>query len=80
MLDAERFGEKDLKDCKVIIATDVTRISVMYAMKMGISEDEAMRIFLGSATYKALINYETGLCYEMNEAIYEMFLEEVEMQ
>lgn len=69
-----------MKDNKVIIATDVARISVEYAKKMSISEDEAMQVFLGSATYRALINAETGLCYEMFEAIYEMFLEEMGVQ
>ena len=69
-----------MKDNKVIIATDVARISVDYAKKMSISEDEAMQVFLGSATYSALINAETGLCYEMFGAIYEMFLEEMEVQ
>ena len=66
-----------MKDHRVIVATDVSRISVAYAKKMGISEDEALHKFLGSATYRALINTETGLCYEMYEAIYELFLEEM---
>ena len=64
-------------DYRVIVATDVARISVEYAKKTGISEDEAMKHFLGSATYRALINVETGLCYEVYEVIYEMFLEEL---
>jgi len=67
-------------DYRVVIATDVARASVEYAKKMGISEDEAMQLFLGSSTYRALINVDTGLCYEMYEAIYEMFLEEVGKQ
>jgi len=66
-----------MKDYKVVVTTDVARVSVDYAKKMDISEDEALRLFLGSATYRALINVETGLCYEMYEAIYEMFLEEM---
>ena len=69
-----------MKDHKTIIATDVTRISVEYAKRMDLSEDEALRLFLGSATYKALINIETGLCYEMFDAIYDMFLEEMGIQ
>jgi len=69
-----------MKDHKTIIATDVTRISVEYAKRRDLSEDEALRIFLGSATYKALINIETGLCYEMFDAIYDMFLEEMGIQ
>jgi len=66
-----------MKDCKVIIATDLTRVSTEYAKKMNITEDEALRRFLGSATYRALINVETGLCYEMTNYIYDMFLEEM---
>ena len=69
-----------MKGHKVIVATDVSRISVEYAKRMNISEDEALQIFLGSATYRALINTETGLCYEMYDAIYEMFLEEMRVQ
>ena len=64
-------------DYRVIVATDVARVSVEYAKKKGISEDEALRVFLGSATYRALIDIETGLCFEMFDAIYEMFLEEM---
>ena len=66
-----------MKDPKVIIATDVSRVAVDYAKKMDISTDEAMRIFIGSSTYRALVNIETGLCFEMYDAIYEMFLEEM---
>ena len=46
-------------------------------MLKGISYDEAIRIILGSATYRALYETETGLCFEMFDAIYDMFLEEV---
>ena len=66
-----------MKDYKVIVATDAARVSVEYAEKMNISEDEALQLFLGSVTYRALINIETGLCYEMFEAVYDMFLEEM---
>jgi len=69
-----------MKDPKVHITTDITRISYEYAKRMNISEDEAMRLFLGSATYRSLINVETGLCYEMFDAIYEMFTEEMGVQ
>jgi len=78
VLRTERHGEKSMIDYKVVVAADVARVSVEYAKKMGISEDEAMKIFLGSSTYRALINVETGLCYEMFEAIYEIFLEEMD--
>ena len=69
-----------MKDNKVVITTDVTRVSAKYAENTGVSEDEALRIFLGSATYRSLINVETGLCYEMFDAIYDMFIDEVSLQ
>jgi len=69
-----------MKDHRVIVATDVARVSVEYAKKMGITEDNALKAFLGSATYRALIDIETGLCYEMYDAIYELFLEEMGVQ
>ena len=64
-------------DYKAIIITDVARISSTFAKKANVSEDEALKIFLNSKTYKTLINNKTGLCYEMFDAIYEMFLEEM---
>ena len=66
-----------MKDPGFIIDLDVTRISTMYAQKTGIAEDEALRIFLASATYRALIDTETGLCYEMFDHIFELFINEV---
>jgi len=66
-----------MKNPDVMIAADATRISTEYAELKGISQDEALRAFLASSTYQALNEVETGLCYEMFEAIYEMFLEEV---
>jgi hypothetical protein len=69
-----------MKDYMMIIAADAARISVEYSKKMGITEDEALRIFLGSTTYRVLVNAETGLCYEVFESIYEMFLEEMGVQ
>jgi len=66
-----------MKNPDVMIAADATRISTEYAKLKGISQDEALRAFLASATYHALNEVETGLCYEMFDAIYEMFLEEV---
>ncbi|MDR2590815.1 MAG: hypothetical protein LBC71_07515 [Oscillospiraceae bacterium] len=69
-----------MKNNNVIITADITRITTDYAKKMNITEDEAMIQFLGSATYRALIDKETGLCYEMYEAIYEMFLKEMQVQ
>jgi hypothetical protein len=66
-----------MKNSDVMISADITRISTDYAKLKGISEDEAMRIFLASSTYRALDEPETGLCFEMFDAIYEMFLDEM---
>ena len=69
-----------MKDHRVVVTADVARVSSDYAKKMKISEDEALRLFFGSVTYRVLMNTETGLCYEMYDAIYEMFLEEMSVQ
>ena len=69
-----------MKDHNTIVTADIARICVKYAKIKGISEDEALQIFIGSNTYRALMNVETGLCYEMFEAILEMFLEEMNVQ
>jgi len=66
-----------MKDPKIIIDSDVTQISSRYSEIKGISPDETLILFLGSKTYKALNNIDTGLCYEMTDYIYEMFLEEM---
>ena len=69
-----------MKNPDVIIAADAARISTEYAKLKGISQDAALRIFLASSTYRALNEVETGLCYEMFDAVYEMFLDEVDVQ
>ena len=66
-----------MKDPKIIIDSDVAQISARYAEQYNTSATEAMRLFLGSKTYEALVNVETGLCFEMTSAIYELFLDEV---
>ena len=66
-----------MKDYKTVVTADIARICVEYAKIKDITEDEALQIFIGSNTYRALMNVETGLCYEMYEAILEIFLEEM---
>jgi len=66
-----------MKSPKTIIDFDVTQISSRYSKMKNIFPDEALALFLGSKTYKTLNNIETGLCYEMTDYIYEMFLEEM---
>ena len=59
-----------------MVDSKTTRICGAYAARKGISSDEAMRLFLGSATYRALNEPETGLFLEVFEFVYDMFLEE----
>ena len=66
-----------MKDPKIIIDADATQISSRYAKAKNITTDAALELFFGSKTYKTLINTENGLCYEMTDYIYEMFLEEM---
>jgi len=65
-----------MKDPKVMIDYDVTQIGSRYAEFKNITADCALALFLGSKTYKTLIDTDTGLCFEMTDYIYEMFLEE----
>ena len=67
-----------MKNPQIIIDSDTTQISSRYAEIKNITTDEALELFFGSKTYKTLVNIETGLCYEMTDYIYEMFLEEME--
>ena len=66
-----------MKDVRMIIDTDVTQVGTRYAAFKGISIDAALKLVLNSKTYRALNNTETGLCYEMTNYIYDMFLEEM---
>jgi len=66
-----------MKNPKTIIDFDITQISSRYSKFKNITPDESLELFLGSKTYKTLTNTETGLCYEMTDYIYEMFLEEM---
>ena len=61
---------------RYLIDSKVAHISESYANKCGISVDEAMIIFLGSTTYQALNDEETGLYLEVFEYVYDLFLDE----
>ena len=67
-----------MKKPQTIIDADVTQICERYAKLKGISSDESLKQVIKSKTYKTLMNIETGLCYEMTDYIYDMFLEEME--
>jgi len=59
-----------------LVDSKTARISEAYASKRGISIDDAMKLFLGSATYRVLNDAETGVYLEVFEFVYDMFLEE----
>jgi len=67
---------QNMKNLETIIDANTTRICMAYAKLKNISHDDAMRTFIASRTFHALSIPETGLCYEMFDAVYEMFLEE----
>ena len=65
-----------MKDPGMVIDLHTENVCSRYAILKNISQDKAIEIFLSSKTYEALLDIETGLCYEMTDYIYEMFLEE----
>lgn len=66
-----------MKGFRFLVDSKTTRICEAYTARKGIPSDEALRIFLGSATYRALDVPETGLYLEVFEFVYDMFLEEM---
>jgi len=66
-----------VKGFPFLVDSKAARISEAYAIKKGISIDEAMKLVLGSATYRVLKDAETGLYLEVFEYVYDMFLEEM---
>ena len=67
-----------MKGFDFLVDSKVARISTMYAVQQNISIDSAMETFINSATYQLLNDKETGICLEMSECVYDMFLEEME--
>ena len=66
-----------MKGRSYLMDSKVAHISKQYAGETGLSVDEAMQAFLGSATYSALIDEDTGVCLESIESIYDMFSREL---
>ena len=66
-----------MKGFKFLVDSKVARISEAFANRKGISQDEAMKLFMGSATYRTLNDAETGVYLEVFEFVYDMFLEEL---
>ena len=66
-----------MKGRNYLMDSKVAHISNLYAEKTGLSVNEALQMFLGSTTYSALIDEDTGVCLESIESIYDMFLREL---
>ena len=60
-----------------LVDSKAARISEAFASRRGISIDDAMKLFFGSATYRVLNDAETGVYLEVFEFVYDMFLEEM---
>jgi len=65
-----------VKGFRFLVDSKAARISDAYAKSKGISEDEAMKLFLGSLTFSVLNDVETGVYLEVFEFVYDMFLDE----
>ena len=66
-----------MKGFNFLVNSKVARICDEYAKRQGLTPDDSMKIFLGSTTYLALNDAETGLYLEVFEFVYDMFLEEM---
>ena len=66
-----------MKGCRFLVDSKATRICEDFARRKSISQDEATKIFLASATYRVLNDSETGVYLEVFEFVYDMFLEEM---
>ena len=66
-----------MKGFRFLVDSKTARISDAYAQRRGIAPDEAMKLFLGSTTYRILNDEETGVYLEVFEFVYDMFLEEM---
>jgi hypothetical protein len=66
-----------VKGFNFLVDSKAARICEAYAIKKGISMDDAMKLFLGSTVYRVLNDIETGVYLEVFEFVYDMFLEEM---
>jgi hypothetical protein len=66
-----------VKGFRFLVDSKAARISEAYAQKKGIPPDAAMKLFLGSVTYRVLNDTSTGAYLEVFEFVYDMFLEEM---
>ena len=66
-----------MKGFRFLVDSKAARICEAYAIRKGISLDDSMKLFLGSAAYRVLSDSETGVYLEVYEFVYDMFLEEM---
>lgn len=66
-----------MKGFSYLVDSKSARICESYADKSGMAIDDAMKLFLSSATFRVLNNAETGVYLEVYEFVYDMFLEEM---
>jgi hypothetical protein len=66
-----------MKGFRFLVDAKTARISESYALRRDIPQDDAMRLFLGSLTYRTLNDELSGLYLEVYEYVYDMFLEEM---
>jgi len=66
-----------MKGFNFLVNAKTARICEVYAKRQVLTTDDSMKIFLGSATFRALNDAETGLYLEVFEFVYDMFLEEM---
>ena len=67
-----------MKGFRFLVDSKAVRICEAYAIRNNMVLDNAMKLFLGSATYRVLSDAETGVYLEVFEFVYDMFLEEME--
>ena len=66
-----------MKGFRFLVDSKAARISEAYATRKKLTLEDAMKAFLGSATYRVLNDEKTGIYLEVFEFVYDMFLEEI---
>ena len=66
-----------MKCFRYLVDSKAARISEAYAQRKAVPTEAAIEQFLGSSTYRALSDAETGMYLEVFEFVYDMFLEEM---
>ncbi len=66
-----------MKGFRFLVDSKTARICESYSHAKSITIEDAMKLFLGSATYRVLNSADTGVYLEVFEFVYDMFLEEM---